>query len=230
MSSSPASRSSRRHILVIDPGTRRPELQSLNRLTKVSDLPVTYHLPGLFGLRSLESETSTDSIAGIICFGSAASINDRSEWQKELEAWVYPKIQSGIPFFGICYGHQMLAHLFGGKIDYVFLDRKSHLGTRKITLDPNPLWGTTPLQGHLCVSHCEMVADCGPALKVVGRSPEIAIEALNHPTLPVWSVQGHPEATDCFLKNRGCERSAALDFGHRLVDAFLRFATSATPK
>ncbi len=48
MSSSPASK--RPQIVVVDPGTRKPELQSLNRLIRHSQLPVTYHLPALYGM------------------------------------------------------------------------------------------------------------------------------------------------------------------------------------
>jgi len=227
MSSSPSA-STKTHLVVVDPGTIKPELQSLNRLIRRSSLPITYHLPGLFGLNSLNDES--ESIAGIIVFGSASSVNERTDWQKALEAWLMPRIEKGTPFFGICYGHQMLANMFGGKVDFISADRKKFLGSRKVFLQANPLWGDQPIEGNLCVSHCEIVTDCGSALRVVGQSPEVKIEALHHPTLPVWSVQGHPEATDCFLKNRGSGSSAALDFGHRLVDAFLRFATTASKK
>ncbi len=157
-------------------------------------------------------------------------MNERTEWQKSLEAWLLPRIEKGTPFFGICYGHQMLAHLFGGKIGLLNADGSKFLGSRKITLDANPLWGNKPLEGNVCVSHCEVVSDCGGVLKVVGRSPEVKVEALHHPNLPVWSLQGHPEATGCFLKNRGSQTSPVLDFGHHLVDAFLQFATRASAK
>ena len=42
-----------RHIAIIDPGTRVPELDCFNQLTRRSPVPLTYHLPALFGVDSL---------------------------------------------------------------------------------------------------------------------------------------------------------------------------------
>ena len=52
--------------------------------------------------------------------GSAASVNDQYEWMKDIEKVIFKAIEKQLPILGICFGHQFLAHLFGGKVDYLW--------------------------------------------------------------------------------------------------------------
>ncbi len=45
----------------------------------------------------------------------------------------------------------------------------------------------------------------------MATSAEVAIDGLEHDTLPVWSLQTHPEATSVFLANQGIEATWAQD-------------------
>lgn len=166
-------------------------------------------------------------LAGIIVLGSASSVNDAEPWQLAMNAWLKPRLDAGIPTIGICYGHQLLAHLFGGKVDFVYPDRRKHSGFRKIQLQGNRLWNNQPLEGALAVSHNEAVLECPPDFEVIGTSPEIAIEAIAHRKLPIWGFQPHPESTEAFLLSRQIPTEQArekLAFGHSLLKFFLSFA------
>lgn len=216
------------HLMVIDPAVRKPELAAYNWLARRSSLPSSYHLPALHGMKSLEKE-SVETIAGIVIFGSLSSVNERTEWQKQLEKWLLPVLEKKIPTFGICYGHQMLAHMFGGKVKYAFEDQKKHLGTREVSFTAESLLGKAG-SGHLCVSHNEVVYESGTEMTVVGKSQDIEIDALRHRTLPIWSVQPHPEAGCDFLKIRGDTKSLdekELAFGYELIGAFLKLVEKA---
>lgn len=211
------------HLLVIDPAVKRPEIEAFNWIALRSPFPTTYHLPALQGMASLSREVG--GVKGIVIMGSLSSVNERHPWQIELERWLRPWLDKGVPTLGICYGHQMLASMFGGRVSYARPDRKKHLGFREIHFSPDPLWGGVSIKGKICVSHEEMVTEAPPEMEVVGRSPEVPIDALRHRNLPIWSFQAHPEAALDFLSQRGIRTPVAeaeLTFGYQLIDSFLK--------
>ncbi len=213
-------------ITVIDPAVDTPELDCFNTLSKFSPLPLTYHLPALHGMESLRSELKNP--AGIILLGSASSVNDHLAWQLELKTWLKEKMQRRIPTLGICFGHQFIASIFGGQVDYFSSDRSKLSGLREVFLKADELWGGRPLKGKLVVSHREIVRDCPPDMEITGHSLLVQIETLRHRRLPVWTFESHPEATQGFLINNGLEAITDSDlvFGHRLVQSFVDLVAS----
>jgi GMP synthase (glutamine-hydrolysing) len=209
-----------RHLAVLDPGLRVAELDCFNRLSCRAPLPCTYHLPALFGLDSLLR--AEDGLAGVVVLGSGASVHDALPWQSALMDWLAPRLAAGLPFLGLCYGHQLLAHLYGARVEVVFPGDRKARGWRRVDLDPNPLWGAA-CGGEVLVSHREAVVYAPPPLQVVGRSDAVAIEALVVAGRSQWGLQCHPEATAAFAANNHLGVTpdpAALAFGHGIVDRF----------
>ena len=68
--------------MVIDPAVVKPAIESFNRIARVAPYPVTYHLPALYGTKSLSMYNR--NVIGIIILGSAASVNDRNDWQENI--------------------------------------------------------------------------------------------------------------------------------------------------
>ena len=64
-------------------------------------------------------------LAGVIVSGSAAFVTDRAEWSERTAGWMREAVHAGTPLFGICYGHQLLAHALGGQVDYNPAGRES---------------------------------------------------------------------------------------------------------
>ena len=214
------------HILVIDPAMRIAEIECFNRMALRSPLPLTYHLPAIRGMQSLAAEPM-DSARGIVILGSASSVNDRLGWQHEFEAWLRPHLERGLPTLGICYGHQMLAAMFGGKVGFVSPDQHKLKGFREVTLTQAAGPWAAQARGPLCVSHKETVTEVPPEFDVFATSAEIASDGLRHKRLPIFTFQPHPEATPEFLQSHGIPpREGALGFGHQLVDGFLHFAAT----
>ena len=105
------------HLMVIDPGVLTPSIESFNRISKVTPLNVSYHLPALFGPKSLLKATKDNNISGIIILGSASSVNDSTNWQTEIERLILDASAKLTPILGLCYGHQLLGKIFGGIVE-----------------------------------------------------------------------------------------------------------------
>ena len=207
------------HLAVIDPGTRVPELDCFNRISRHSPLPATLHLPAQWGVDSLERVQ--DGVAGIIILGSGASVHDDEPWQHALDAWLKPRLGK-VPMLGLCYGHQLLAHLLGGEVDFLFEDREKLKGVREVPVFADPMWGEART-GPMVVSHREVVTSVPPGCVLRGASGQVPVEAFAHETHPIWGFQPHPEATTQFTTNNSVPFDAdpgILAFGHSYVDRF----------
>ena len=195
--------SAAKHLMVIDPGVHTPEIDTFNNIAALSPVPCSYHLPALFGFDSFPK--SYDLVAGIIVLGSAASVHDDFPWQRPLENWLRPAIEKNIPVLGCCYGHQMLAHMFGGRVEFINAEKTKLKGVRRVNVRDNNLWHTG--DRNLIVTHAETVTALPQSLRVIASSPEIAIDGFAHENKPVFGFQSHPEATEVFLR------------GHEMLEA-----------
>lgn len=209
------------HVAVIDPALRVPELDCFNRMSRASKLPLTYHLPALFGLDSLLRDE--DELRGVVVLGSGASVNEDHGWQVALFDWLRPWLAAGRPTLGLCYGHQAIVHLLGGRVDFRRPDREKRRGLRTVSLDADRLWGEARAV-EVLVTHREAAAVVPDALAVVGRSDEERVEAVAHREAPIWGFQCHPEATPAFARNNDVPFDgppSRLAPAQALVDAFL---------
>lgn len=216
---------SHRHIAVLDPAVRIPELDSFNQLAMKAPLPLTYHLPALFGMESLAN--NDPGLAGIIIMGSGASVYDQLPWQEPMNQWLKTKMLAGVPTFGICYGHQLIAHLFGGKVGFLHTSQEKELGLRQVHIQPCTLWEKSQ-HGALVISHREHVTACPTGFSIMAKSPVVPIEGLCHDKLPIFSFQAHPEAAFGFAEHAGItakQRIVAEDFhfGHSLMTKFMDY-------
>ena len=208
-----------KHIAIIDPGTKFPELDCYNRISMNSSLKTTYHLPAQQGIDSLKRVEA--SCVGAIILGSGASVHDEEPWQTELNGWLTKRLEQ-LPMLGLCYGHQLLAHLLGGKVDFLFDDQEKLRGIREVPLESHAMWGdarTVPM----VISHREHVVQTPPGCMNLGHTEQVPVEAFAHRTHALFGVQAHPEATTAFTSNNGIPFEAEpsiLAGGHGLVDAF----------
>ncbi len=210
-----------RHVLVIDPALQTPELDCFNRMAANAPLPLTYHLPGLHGMASIQRDD--DNVAGIVVLGSASSVNDRLPWQLELGDWLLARMRAGVPTLGLCFGHQLIGALFGARVDFLFDDHHKRTGFDPTALAANSLWGDARTS-FLYASHREVVTSCPPELTVTATRDGVPYDGFAHRELPIWTFQTHPEATPAFLENRGvpAEDPARFAAGHAIVDRFLQ--------
>ena len=55
--------------------------------------------------------------AGIIVTGSPASTYDGDTWIARSEDFLRRAADRSVPLYGVCFGHQLLAQTFGGKVE-----------------------------------------------------------------------------------------------------------------
>ncbi|MDR1075325.1 MAG: glutamine amidotransferase [Xanthomonadaceae bacterium] len=134
------------------------------------------------------------AFAGVIISGSAAFVTERQEWSERSAEWLRKAAAERVPMFGICYGHQLLAHTLGGQVDYNPAGRES--GTVTINLHPSasedPLFGDMPVTFPAHATHLQTVLQPPEGAVVLAHSVQDACHAFrwgDH----VWGVQFHPE-------------------------------------
>ena len=99
-------------------------------------------------------------------------------------------VETGIPIFGICIGHQLLALAMGGKTSKM---DTGHRGANHPVKDLKTGQIEITSQNHGFVVNEASLPEC---LEVTHRSLfDNSVEGLRHKTLPVFSVQYHPESS-----------------------------------
>jgi carbamoyl-phosphate synthase small subunit len=100
-------------------------------------------------------------------------------------------IEKKIPLFGICLGHQMLTLAFGGQMKKL---KFGHRGGNQPVGDKASGKVEITSQNHGFATVKGSLRDKGVILSHMGLNDQV-VEGLCHRTLPVFSVQYHPEAS-----------------------------------
>lgn len=148
---------------------------------------------------------------GIVITGSAAMVSDRHPWSEYTAQWLRAAMKAGVPIFGICYGHQLLAHALGGHVDYH--PRGREMGTKVIHRAPaaldDELFNILPERFPAHVTHMQSVLRLPAGSEVLAWNPFEAHHAVRFAPR-AWGVQFHPEFTGAAMSHYLRIRSDAL--------------------
>ena len=120
-----------------------------------------------------------------------------------------------MPIFGVCLGHQAIAQAFGGRI--VPAKRLMHGKTSRLRHDGKGLFagldqGMTAMRYHSLAVERETLPDC---FEVSAESEDGEIMGLRHKTLPIESIQYHPESVGTPLGMKQLANLLELATGRR---------------
>ena len=97
----------------------------------------------------------------------------------------------GVPVLGICYGMQLICHLFGGTVSPC---ESSEYGRIALTVDQaDPLFGEIPEMTHVLMSHTDRVAKLPQGFEALAHTDDCPIAAYRAADKPIYGVQFHPE-------------------------------------
>ncbi len=164
------------HVVCYDYGVKRNSLRALARLgCRVTVVPAA----------TSAAEVMAKNPDGVFLSngpGDPASMNKEVEQIRHL-------VEAAVPTFGICFGHQLLGRAFGGKtFKLVF----GHRGGNQPVKDLQQ--GGIEITSH---NHgFAVLADSLPSEVEVTHVNlnDRCVEGMRHKTLPIISVQYHPEA------------------------------------
>jgi GMP synthase (glutamine-hydrolysing) len=140
-------------------------------------------------------------IKGIILSGGARSVYDKNapKFDKKI-------LNLSIPILGICYGHQLIAHLLGG---CVVSGESGEYGLTKMKIDVKrqfyPCAGM-PKSSNAWMNHRDIVMSLPKGFVSLAATKHSPIAAYAHPGKKIFGVQFHPEVShtqngDKVLKN-----------------------------
>lgn len=96
---------------------------------------------------------------------------------------------SHTPIIGICLGHQIIAHAFGGTVTE--MPRREKGVADVVVTKPHPIFANRHFF-HVWESHTYAVSDLGPELEQLAQTDH-APAVIKHPTRPIFGFQFHPE-------------------------------------
>jgi GMP synthase (glutamine-hydrolysing) len=144
--------------------------------------------------QALPAVRELGELSGVVVTGSPAMVTERHPWSERSAEWLREAVMADVPVLGICYGHQLLAHAFGGRVDDN--PRGRHIGTVDVELNDHgardALLGALGPTLHVAVSHKQSVLELpkeATLLATAARDPHHAFAIGKR----AWGVQFHPE-------------------------------------
>lgn len=129
-----------------------------------------------------------------ITTGSRFSVNDDEPWIRRLEDFVRDVAKSGIPFVGVCFGHQLIAKALGGSV--AKSDRGWGVGAKGVTVREDLGLGGSYT---VLTSHQDQIATLPPGAEILGWNEHCPVSMIGVGST-MLGIQGHPEFEAAYSK------------------------------
>lgn len=127
-------------------------------------------------------------VDGVIVTGSRASVYWEEPWIADTREYVRSVHDRGIPLFGICWGHQLIADALGGTVTPM---GEYEIGYKTITqTGETPMFEGIDREFVAYTTHSDEVTAVPDGTAIVAEN-EVSIQA--YAGDGVWGVQFHPE-------------------------------------
>ncbi len=207
-------------IAVIDPFVVKPSLSCFNRLVQELPAKLHYHHPQE-NLSTLEQYPAD----AYIVLGSSSHVSQELPWHAPLSDFLLRMLREHKPVLGICFGHQLMCHRLGGKVDYYISEDVKLTGVRAVTIKQDVFGLKAGTVLSLPIRHKQVVKQLPPELEEIGEG--LPYDIIRHRTLPFLGTQPHPEASAEFCTNEPAvltpaQVETAQRDGMNLIKAFFR--------
>lgn len=126
--------------------------------------------------------------------GSAVGVYDDLPWIAPTIDWLRAA-RGQTKLVGVCFGHQIMAEAFGGKV--IKSPKGWGVGLHRYdVVRPEPWIDADSFA--IAASHQDQVVELPPDAEVIGASAFTPLAMLNYLDQPAISMQGHPEFTPDF--------------------------------
>lgn len=170
-----------------------------------------------------EALPEPSEVAGAVVSGSSSMASEHEDWSVETTRWMRTAVEAGVPVLGVCYGHQLLAEAFGGRVDWN--PRGREIGCLEVELSAaahsDELFGDLPSPLLVHTTHSQSVVELpqeGTLLASNDHDPHQAFSVGDH----AWGVQFHPEFDADII--RGYLRARRSDIEGEGIDVDARIA------
>ncbi|MBF0360460.1 MAG: glutamine-hydrolyzing GMP synthase [Oligoflexia bacterium] len=202
-------------ILILDFGGQYAHLLA-QKIRKLKIYSLIVNPEEVLDIKTSDDFTSdfTNDLCGVILSGGPESVLDG--YDDHIKKFFDSLMIKGIPILGICYGHQLLAHLYGGKISKGVI---AQYGKTRILVDhssPTPLYQNIPAQINVWMSHMDYVDYLNDKFIVTSYSENKLIASYEMKNYPLFGLQFHPEVTHS-------------DFGESILDNFINVCLQQLP-
>jgi GMP synthase (glutamine-hydrolysing) len=169
-----------------------------------------------------ESLPAPEGIAGAVITGSAAMVTEGADWSERTAGWIRGALDAQTPMFGVCYGHQLMAHALGGTVGWLPAGRE--IGTHTITRNQYaggdwPAGLPTTFPAH--ATHRQSVLEAPPGAEVLAGSEHDPCQLLRYAPRAL-STQFHPEFSAGFMRAYIAARADTLREEGLDPDALIR--------
>jgi GMP synthase (glutamine-hydrolysing) len=174
-------------ILIIDNGSQ------YTHLIKRNCRELGYDCDMLYSKASVEEfdEFMAEGVVKIILSGGPSSVYSDPPNLSSLVCQRAREDHIRMPILGVCYGHQMIAHVFGAKVDK---GASAEYGMGEVEIDDEDLlFKGIPRKLQTWVSHFDELKELPKGFRGLAHSATCGIEAMRHGERPIFGVQFHPE-------------------------------------
>lgn len=148
------------------------------------------------------------TVAGAVITGSAAMVTDKADWSERTAEWIRSALATDTPMYGVCYGHQLMAHALGGVVGWLPAGRE--IGTQAVTRGKSSDGlGALPAVFPAQTTHRQSVLQAPPGAEVLARSERDSHQLLRY-SAHALSSQFHPEFTATVMRGYIAARADAL--------------------
>ncbi|MBS7620723.1 glutamine-hydrolyzing GMP synthase [Candidatus Bathyarchaeota archaeon] len=126
------------------------------------------------------------NVKGLILSGGPASVFDVDAPKPDRRIF-----DLGLPVLGLCYGHQLIAQIFGGKVEPA---KRKEFGSAHAVIDkPVGVLNGMSRKERVWMSHSDTVISVPSEFDVLAHTQNCPVAAFKHKNKPIYGLQWHPE-------------------------------------